>query len=323
MKKTVFILSIVLLLVFSACKQTNSNNDRLLADLERIELENSKTINEAGENISKAYVFLNDSLFYLKADMQKDHRIFGFEKPDTQSNPLLLFSIFTNDVENNPFGFELGSYYDMEESTGLKIYYQEHNEEFVEAIVIDSLDQRTTIYFEKKWIEVEEETEDLVDKLQEFGIIENIEDGAYPFYIVTVNFVEREMKVDFNLNIEAISLDVEGLFNLVGKYATIYYTSELENSLDDLQIDGASLFGEYAPDFDSDWRQITGILSGADKITPGDLPGMISISNSEGEKMDFELFIDSETVKANGKTVDAFYDIRGVNTIVQIIPSEE
>jgi len=59
------------------------------------------------------------------------------------------------------------------------------------------------------------------DELRAYGLIETIEDGAYPFFVVTVNFVEREMKADFNLNIEAISLNQEGLTSLIGKYAII------------------------------------------------------------------------------------------------------
>lgn len=161
--------------------------------------------------------------------------------------------------------------------------------------------------------------EDRDDELQDFGIIESIEDGNYPFFVVTVNFVKREMKIDFNLNIEAISLDIAGLNELTGKYAAIHYTSELENSLNDLQIEGKSLFGEYAPEYDSNWYQIKGILNGADAITPGDLPSMISVTDREGKKMNFELFIDTETVKSNNKTVDAFYDIRIVNTITRIL----
>jgi len=93
--------------------------------------------------------------------------------------------------------------------------------------------------------------------------------------------------------------------------------------LNDLQLEGTSLFGEYAPEYDNSWHQFTGVLNGADQITAGDLPSTIIITDSEGKKMDFELFIDNETVKANGKTVNAFYDIRGVNNITQVLPTEE
>lgn len=125
------------------------------------------------------------------------------------------------------------------------------------------------------------------EDIQEYGIIEAIEDGGYPFFVVTVNFVERALKQDFNLNIEAISLDAEKLHQLRGKYATIFYTSELENSLSDLHYQGTSLFGEYAPEMDNSWKQITGTLQGANKPTPGDLPGKISVVNDK-EEITFE-----------------------------------
>lgn len=174
----------------------------------------------------------------------------------------------------------------------------------------------------KSHIDFEEETDDLNDELREFGIIENIEDGAYPFFVVTVNFVERKMKIDFKLNVENISLDINGLYDLVGKYATIYYTSELENNLTDLHVDGNSLLGEY-PEFNPDLHKITGVLGGAANVTAGDLPSTLSITDNNGEKMDFEWFIDSEIVKENGKTVTAFYNLRGVHEIINILPSEE
>jgi hypothetical protein len=173
--------------------------------------------------------------------------------------------------------------------------------------------------------DIDTETDDYEaseDNIREYGIIEKIEDGAYPFFVVTVDFEERNMKHDFNLNIEDISLDAEGLYNLQGKYATIFYTSALENRLIDLHLKGVSLFGEYAPEFDSSWETITGILSGADEATAGDLPDTISIT-ADNKKMDFDIFIDPETVKANGKKVTAYYDVRGVESITDIRPSEE
>ena len=169
-------------------------------------------------------------------------------------------------------------------------------------------------------IEKEDEKSAQDEELQEFGIIENIEDGGYPYFVVTVNFPKQEMKIDFNLNIEAISLNQEDLNDLTGKYSNIHYTSQLENRLSDIQLNGTSLLGEYAPEFDDEWKQITGVLSGADEATAGDLADIMSITDSQGQKIDFEWFIDSEIVSVNGKVVDAFYYIQGVNTITQIIP---
>lgn len=160
------------------------------------------------------------------------------------------------------------------------------------------------------------------DDIREYGIIERVEDATYPFFEVTLNFVERNMKQDFNLSIESISLTDSELYKLKGKYATIYYTSDLVNDLVDLHFEGKSLFGEYAPDMDSSWKKITGTLSGAESVS-GDLPGKITVTDSEGQKIEFELYIDDETIKANGKTVTAFYTLEGVNTVTHIEPSSE
>jgi hypothetical protein len=109
----------------------------------------------SGEQVTKAYVDLQDTnrLIQLTANMRQDHRIFGYSKPDTQSERLLLLSVFTSDVENNPFGCKLGAYYDtsgMEE--GLSLKYISTTGDFVQAVYLDKLKQSTTVFFEKKWI---------------------------------------------------------------------------------------------------------------------------------------------------------------------------
>ncbi len=171
---------------------------------------------------------------------------------------------------------------------------------------------------------LEEDYEAGDEEIKEFGIIETIEDGGYPFFVVTVNFVERNIKHDFNLNIEAIDMDMEELATLTDQWATIYYTANIENFLYDLQYKGESVFGEYAPEkTDPSWKKITGILSGAAEVTAGDLPDTVTVTDTNGNAMEFGLFIDAETVKANGKEVTAFYEVRGVNTITHIQPSQE
>ena len=171
---------------------------------------------------------------------------------------------------------------------------------------------------------LEEDYEPGDEEIREFGIIETIEDGGYPFFVVTVNFVERNMKHDFNLNIEAIDMDMEELATLTDQWATIYSTANIENFLYDLQYKGESVFGEYAPEkTDPSWKKITGVLSGAAEVTAGDLPDTVTVTSEEGTTLNFDIFIDAETVKANGNQVTAYYVIRGVNTITHIQPAED
>lgn len=325
MKKVISIFPFILLLAFASCKKDSSVTDekesRQSAALDSMDLDHAKSIRTTGDLITKAYI--QDSMLYLDANMRKDHRIFGYAQPDTLSERLFLLSVFTNDIEKNPFELPLGAYYELDSYHPLRIQYHDHDADFIEATATDSLGKKVKLYFERKWVQLENEFYTEEDILQEYGLIEKLEDHAYPFYTVTVNFIGSRAKIDLDLNIEAIALDVEGLNNLSGKYATVYYTSELQNNLQDLRFNDASVFGEFAPDYNAGWDQITGTLKGAGSVTVGDLPSFISIAGDNGKNLDFEVFIDDEMVKANGKIVTVFYDIDVVNTITDIIPSEE
>ncbi|VBB43666.1 conserved exported hypothetical protein [uncultured Paludibacter sp.] len=176
MIKTIYILTLTLLI--SACGQTNLKSDKQekseqtlktidttktnqatekLNKLDSIEKANNESIIASGDNITKAFVFLKDgdSTINLTANIRQDHRIFGYAKPDVKSERLLLLSVFTNDVENNPFGCRLGAYYDTGGINELTLKYNSTTGNFVKATAIDKANNLTTIYFEKKWIEFE------------------------------------------------------------------------------------------------------------------------------------------------------------------------
>lgn len=127
--------------------------------LARIESENNASGTASADDVTKAYVDLNtsDSILTLNANMRFDHRIFGYEKPDTNSKRLFLLSIFTNDVKNNPFKLPLGAYYETSglDEKGLKLKYKNITGNFVQATFIDATKIKgTTLYLEKKWVEI-------------------------------------------------------------------------------------------------------------------------------------------------------------------------
>ncbi|WP_313183174.1 hypothetical protein [Sphingobacterium siyangense] len=129
------------------------------AKLDSIDHANAQSVLESDE-VTKAYVKLTakDSIIRLHSNIRIDHRFFGYEQADTQAKKLLLFSIFTNDVEHNPFQLKLGAYYDTSglDSKGSKLKYVDTKGDFVQAKFIDSTDIPVcTIYFEKKWVEIE------------------------------------------------------------------------------------------------------------------------------------------------------------------------
>ncbi|UIR54600.1 hypothetical protein LZQ00_09970 [Sphingobacterium sp. SRCM116780] len=130
-----------------------------LSRLDSIERTNNKSVLESGDQVTKAYVHLNDggdSIIRLNANIRIDHRIFGYAQPDTQSKRLFLFSIFTDDVENNPFDLPLGAYYETSAMEAKKLKYINTTGNFVKAMFIDANNNPgRTLYFEKKWIEIE------------------------------------------------------------------------------------------------------------------------------------------------------------------------
>ena len=123
--------------------------------LDSIEKVNNERIVASGVYITKAIIYLNegDSTINLIANIRQDHRIFGYAKPDIKSERLLLLSVFTDDVENNPFGCKLGAYYETAGMDKLTLKFISSNGNFVKAVAIDKTNKSTIIYFEKKVIE--------------------------------------------------------------------------------------------------------------------------------------------------------------------------
>lgn len=123
--------------------------------IDSIDKENNESVILSGDEITKAYVFLTDSSIHLTANIRRDHRIFGYEKPNINSKKLLLLSVFTNDVENNPFKYELGAYYETSDMEDLDLRYLSTLRDFIKAVAIDKSNKQTVLYFERKWIEFE------------------------------------------------------------------------------------------------------------------------------------------------------------------------
>lgn len=161
------------------------------------------------------------------------------------------------------------------------------------------------------------------DEIREYGIIKSIEDGQYPMFVVTVEFPERQSKASFNLNIEAISQTTADIDSLIGNYASIYYIDSSNNMLMDIHFDGKTLYGKYAPEIDASFKKVTGILSGAEKETAGDLPSTIYITEANGNKMAFKEFVTEEIKIKNGQKVTGYYYLKYNNTITYLKKSKD
>ena len=157
---------IIILLIssflFSACGDKNTdnktdktsinNNSISHSKLDSLDKANNESVIASSDNINKAYVSLQDSLIDLRASMKQDHRIFGYAQPDIKSERLILMSVFTDDVKNNPFGCKLGAYYDTMGMDNLTLKYLATQNNFVKVAAIDNTNKTTIIYIEKKWI---------------------------------------------------------------------------------------------------------------------------------------------------------------------------
>jgi hypothetical protein len=159
-----------------------------------------------------------------------------------------------------------------------------------------------------------------LDTLRELGLIKTVEDAGYPMYSLEIEFPERGFSEGFLLNAEDIQgLDLEKLGSSAGKYINFEYTSELENALLDLKLNGKSVYND-GDDFEPkpETKTFEGILKNAGEPTASDLPDQISISGAGGKTEKFDCYITPLITKANGKKVVGYYEVRTANRIVAL-----
>lgn len=104
----------------------------------------------------KAMINLSDSSLNVYENVRADYRIFGYEKPDTSSRKMILFSVFTSDVKNNPYRCKFGAYYSSGAMHNTKIKYIKKTGAFVEVHLIKESDIKpASVYMLKDWVEFE------------------------------------------------------------------------------------------------------------------------------------------------------------------------
>jgi len=116
---------------------------------------NSANIETDKANTAKAYVSKDDSSISLTGNIRLDYRIFGYEKPDTSSKKQILFSVFTDDVEGNPFNCTYGAYYQTSDMNDMEIKYISTDGQFVKANILKGRGPQAIIFIDKRWIEFE------------------------------------------------------------------------------------------------------------------------------------------------------------------------
>ncbi|WP_222536881.1 hypothetical protein [Pedobacter polysacchareus] len=163
------------LLVIFGCGDTQKKNATTLADtsgstnnnqvesikrdsvkpaptkIEKTEADVQNEINE--EFIQKAIIYRSDSSLNIFGNIRADYKIFGYQKPDTNSRKLLLVSVFTSDVKDNPYRCEYGAYYSSNEMENTRLKYVRKSGDFIEANLIKDEVILTPIFFHKNWVE--------------------------------------------------------------------------------------------------------------------------------------------------------------------------
>jgi hypothetical protein len=103
-------------------------------------------------SIQKGTINLSDSILSISGSIQADYRVIGFANPDTCSKRLIVFSVFTRDVDGNPYGCQYGSYYSTQSIDSVLIKYTAKVKGFIQASVIVNGLKKTSVYFESRWI---------------------------------------------------------------------------------------------------------------------------------------------------------------------------
>ena len=103
---------------------------------------------------TKAFIDKSTKAFFLTANIRQDHKFFGYEKPDVKSKKMIAFSVFTTDVEGNPYKCPLGAYYDASGlPEGNKITFVSVVGTFVKLNYINAKNEVTSIYIKRKFVE--------------------------------------------------------------------------------------------------------------------------------------------------------------------------
>ena len=108
----------------------------------------------APQNMGKAIV-KKDGYVWMYANMKKDYRIFGYKNADIYSEKMILLSIFTNEVKNNPFGCKYGAFYDIAGMKDMKLKYVTTENDFLKIEIVRNGKTIDEFYMLKKWFEFE------------------------------------------------------------------------------------------------------------------------------------------------------------------------
>lgn len=141
-----------------------------------------------------------------------------------------------------------------------------------------------------------------------FGKVTNVEDAGYPIYLITLSVTEGDKQANvLEVNLESgMGVNAGDVSGLVGKWVRVNYEKETFNQVREISHNSKNLLNPKTPPL-AGGNPFGGTLSGAESETQGDLPDYITVTNSNGRKKMFEVFITPELAAANGKYVLVYY----------------
>lgn len=104
--------------------------------------------------MGKGRIDKNGSIF-ITGNMKKDHRIFGYKESDINSKKMILLSIFTDEVENNPFNCKYGAYYDTNDLNNISLKYISTEDDFIKVALLKNNQKLDEVFMLKKWFNFE------------------------------------------------------------------------------------------------------------------------------------------------------------------------
>jgi hypothetical protein len=153
------IITVIFSILFFSCQKKEEKvvqqKNETIGIVNKIEIKKIDTIAINFDNVQKAEISKSDSLISIYQSWEKDFRIFGYKLPNEKSEKLILFSPFTDEVENNPFQCKFGSHYDYV-SFKPKMKFIKYENDFAKIKILDSTFVPNFFFIQKKWIEFEE-----------------------------------------------------------------------------------------------------------------------------------------------------------------------
>lgn len=155
------------------------------------------------------------------------------------------------------------------------------------------------------------------DLLSASGLLTDVEDGAYPFASITVEFPKSDTRASFTLNVEKVAVDMGALAAQIGNMVFIDYTSDVIKDIVEIELESGFLNGTDNPADLRPYESVNGIMRDA-QVTMGDLPGTFYIEDDGVYRTYFEDYVTEDMVAANGQPVVIYYSERHQNVIWDI-----